>query len=1070
MSTMNCRDNHRRFAKLLIGASMLMTMSAWAYSQTMTERSDLAAELNTALTNFHSYLSTYINSNPPSPVTHPYTLTNALPVKGYNGTCTTPDEFRFVWLPHIIPNDPTSSEGLQLEVVLRDEGGEMDIPELSHDLVCQMNTWLWHAVNGNTRVNWSYDEEGNIVVDENNDVVIADWSHFDVNCTTSTSQKFWMVWGDVGYGPNSIKIDDRTGNEAALNIIDDMWKPYQEKQGRIIDKTANPEQEIAGPIQSNDLLLAGNANYNVWIARRHNDNDGKIEIKRAWSKLVFDYDYRDENGQPSSDYDYIGPFYDAQYFPYSTYTKRLTSIELKARIQGYSPDDCPQSSLYIQPNPSQAELEMTINYVDASNVSGSETCSISWDDIAGPDENNQSLWDRLHGNNSHLWGEFGIDENGMLYFVSDGSCSGSSETYGIVKLRSRELPADECRMVLGDDGAFNIDPMTGNLTYTYEYGGQTVTESILCFDFCETLSGTLAFDNVLAATAHTLANEWSYDPNAHGAWSDGNTGAARLTTTGDAFDPYIGVPDNSFQRASRGRWRPDNAYVYRTAVKTAVGGEKIYDNAGLFVDEFGNTEAAFDLFTWRDPASAVDKWLNPSTITRYAPSGESIEEHNIMELYATAHLAHEETVPNLVAINASYEAVDFESFEEQFGSDIVETYAHSGKRSLLLSLDGTPVDDVVSVELTDQIVEHGLLLKFWLKRNYNAESANPPFTGPPVFIKMAGQTFTTLAPENYNTLDPDLIHNVAQTGAWTLYQLLIDDFGSVQVGEEMPVQFTSAVSTAYSDSVWIDDVRMQPLDASMTCFVYDRHTLRPVAQFDDQHFGIYSRYNGEGAVVSVLRETERGLATLSETQSWVKTEPRHVGAGPPSSIQSSRGFTASSHGLHVGPIGLRNDYDDNFSIINLQIGPQGPTAQLFDGETLPLDNLGELLDFRKDFPNLDMKELAQLSPDLSEVKRLQLLKELIELDEERRDLTAKLSEGGHTEERLAEQLDHVESRRNEILYRELGLTEEEAEELYNKLGKGMKEYEGEYDRDQDGAARNVDQPSGIIEINKNEQE
>ncbi len=68
------------------------------------------------------------------------------------------------------------------------------------------------------------------------------------------------------------------------------------------------------------------------------------------------------------------------------------------------------------------------------------------------------------------------------------------------------------------------------------------------------------------------------------------------------------------------------------------------------------------------------------------------------------------------------------------------------------------------------------------------------------------------------------------------------------------------------NNVWLDDIRIQPLDAQMTAYVYDTATLRLLTSFDDQHFGLYYQYNGEGKLVRKLFETERGMKTIQETQ------------------------------------------------------------------------------------------------------------------------------------------------------------------------------------------------------------
>jgi len=69
----------------------------------------------------------------------------------------------------------------------------------------------------------------------------------------------------------------------------------------------------------------------------------------------------------------------------------------------------------------------------------------------------------------------------------------------------------------------------------------------------------------------------------------------------------------------------------------------------------------------------------------------------------------------------------------------------------------------------------------------------------------------------------------------------------------------------FSEQVLIDDVRIQPLDAMVSCTVYDKD-LKVLAQFDDQHFGVFYEYNQERMLVRKSIETERGRKTLTEQQ------------------------------------------------------------------------------------------------------------------------------------------------------------------------------------------------------------
>jgi hypothetical protein len=111
---------------------------------------------------------------------------------------------------------------------------------------------------------------------------------------------------------------------------------------------------------------------------------------------------------------------------------------------------------------------------------------------------------------------------------------------------------------------------------------------------------------------------------------------------------------------------------------------------------------------------------------------------------------------------------------------------------------------------------------------------------------------------------------IARTGEWNLYEAKwtpgpLVTINGLAAGATVSVSINKHPSLA-NEVVFIDDVRYQPLDAQVVCYVYDAATLKPLATFDDQHFGMYNQYDGEGKLVRKLIETERGIRTVQESQ------------------------------------------------------------------------------------------------------------------------------------------------------------------------------------------------------------
>lgn len=63
-----------------------------------------------------------------------------------------------------------------------------------------------------------------------------------------------------------------------------------------------------------------------------------------------------------------------------------------------------------------------------------------------------------------------------------------------------------------------------------------------------------------------------------------------------------------------------------------------------------------------------------------------------------------------------------------------------------------------------------------------------------------------------------------------------------------------------------DDIRIWPQDASMKSFVYDPITHKLMAELDENNYASYYEYDGEGTLVRVKKETNKGVYTIQETR------------------------------------------------------------------------------------------------------------------------------------------------------------------------------------------------------------
>jgi hypothetical protein len=285
-----------------------------------------------------------------------------------------------------------------------------------------------------------------------------------------------------------------------------------------------------------------------------------------------------------------------------------------------------------------------------------------------------------------------------------------------------------------------------------------------------------------------------------------------------------------------GRLRPHRSYIYKGEITES-------DNATGARITNGGLQNTFNMF---NPQSPGQGWVNVNTVMAYDPNGNPLLEKDILDIYSTARFGYKKQLPVLVAKNAAYSTVQFYDYEEKtdYSSALTinSSNAHSGKSSLTYS-NGIAL--FKNVLLNSQLMSKGASVKLWLKSDKTNEGSNLQ-----VLIN-GGTTPCT---------------KIAQNGEWVLYEARVTGtgWGSTTLNQRFDVILS--YSLIAGENVFVDDARFQPMDAQMITYVYDAPSKRLVAQFDDQHFGMYYQYNDEGKLVRKMKETERGMMTLHETQ------------------------------------------------------------------------------------------------------------------------------------------------------------------------------------------------------------
>jgi len=332
-------------------------------------------------------------------------------------------------------------------------------------------------------------------------------------------------------------------------------------------------------------------------------------------------------------------------------------------------------------------------------------------------------------------------------------------------------------------------------------------------------------NNVVSASAQTYASSWSYD--------------------------YLSAKQgggNVVERGVLGKWRPRAAYSFN---KNSLSNDKNY-NSGRY---------SLVPFNWQNEQLSSDfGWIKDNEVAKYSPHGDVVEERDALNIASAAKFGYHDNVPYLIAKNAVYNDVLFESFENIYkdnnvledgtpviGNNIDKSTGHTGARSYRLQANAPFTTR--SFSRSGALETKGFLIRFWAKGSG---------LGDAVLLARLMENGQSVP----RTMSP--FTRRARAGEWSLWEASVAPgaFSLVNAGNTFTVVLTSSSAA----DIWIDDVRIQPQDAEMTCYVYDPRTLKLLATLDDQHFALLYQYNSEGQLVRKMVETERGVKTVQETQ------------------------------------------------------------------------------------------------------------------------------------------------------------------------------------------------------------
>ena len=490
-----------------------------------------------------------------------------------------------------------------------------------------------------------------------------------------------------------------------------------------------------------------------------------------------------------------------------------------------------------------------------------------------------------------------------------------------------------------------------------------VTQRIRNLTFCgDSIELYRTVENVIAASASVVSD--SNDWNPYGV------------ATGFDWEPDEA---NVFERGERGRYSTRTGYSYRTTVvgsSQPTTGERIYKRGGVFDD--------FSLFNWHDPAlTDFTHWRGLDSVTKI--TGDNIPYQTVDRLGRVSS-ARFRTYRGDISIleqtgwNTEDATIAFESFETNAAGDynggVTDTVGHAGRNSLYVE-DATTSDYALTLSVNDQLLEKGALLRVWMR---GAVPDDVRF----VIVTSTGE------------IEPD---SIARAGAWVLWEQLVTA-DTLQANYVSGDVLELSIKNSGTEPIWVDDLKIQPADALSTATVYDPVTLAMMATFDNDNFGAYPVYDGEGRAVRTIVETMRGRRTIADAHANVSGVVRDWdGEGSPWGTRALVGGGMPSSSISIGGEGSGDGVD--FEAVDLHIGLDDQSLKIFGVSP-------------EELHDAVTREAGSIEKLTSVQKRL--LSDYSKLHERQERLAAELAEA-ETEagkEAVREQMDRVRKRQGEI--------------------------------------------------------
>jgi len=389
----------------------------------------------------------------------------------------------------------------------------------------------------------------------------------------------------------------------------------------------------------------------------------------------------------------------------------------------------------------------------------------------------------------------------------------------------------------------------------------------------------IIFTTASALTADGQANMQSYRSQGGQVWR---------FTYGNFYNPWV--------EGSKGNWRPSvqNVFqetrVYDQLFTVGKNGVNVRD-AGIF-KSFHSYWTANGFDNWSTNPAAT-KWLVANKITLYDKYGQELENKDALGRYSAANFDFNGLLPSAVANNARNREIYTNSFEDvkykinqnadcpqvSFTSPNLYTYtknltSHTGNYSYHLTTEGLKLETQIHKEdhKTGSYFEtnNG---EFTLRNKLGLYPRGFEPYGEKTYIMNLwvkdDQPLNKLIniSANYKGLDnvphPITFSCKAIVEGWKLLE------GKIPLNSSSGSSLTIFMNSGLG-ALYVDDIRIFPVDAHLKSFAYSDKTFKLMAELDENAFATFYEYDNEGSLIRVKKETERGIITLKENRSSLR--------------------------------------------------------------------------------------------------------------------------------------------------------------------------------------------------------